>query len=71
MTPERWRRIEELYHSARERGAGVTSVLDNSGAGRKRERHGFPCFVRPQKAIQPVSTSVGTLLGGYTGIRIV
>jgi formylglycine-generating enzyme required for sulfatase activity/tRNA A-37 threonylcarbamoyl transferase component Bud32/dienelactone hydrolase len=28
MTPERWRQIEELYHSARERGIGVLSGTD-------------------------------------------
>ncbi len=28
MTPDRWRQIEELYHSARERGVGVLSDTD-------------------------------------------
>ena len=28
MTPERWRKIEELYHSARERGPGVLEGTD-------------------------------------------
>jgi serine/threonine protein kinase/dienelactone hydrolase len=28
MTPDRWRQIEELYHSARERGAGVLADTD-------------------------------------------
>jgi hypothetical protein len=28
MTPERWRQIEDLYHAARERGAGVLSDAD-------------------------------------------
>src|SRR5579862_8536161 len=28
MTPERWRQIEELYHSARERGVGVLADTD-------------------------------------------
>jgi hypothetical protein len=28
MTPQRWRRIEELYHSAREHGAGVLAGAD-------------------------------------------
>jgi serine/threonine protein kinase len=28
MTPERWRQIEDLYHAARERGAGVLSDVD-------------------------------------------
>lgn len=28
MTPERWRQIEELYHSAREHGAGVLAGTD-------------------------------------------
>src|SRR5215471_7095548 len=28
MTPDRWRQIEELYHSARERGRGVLEGTD-------------------------------------------
>lgn len=28
MTPERWRQIEDLYHAARERGAGVLSDVE-------------------------------------------
>ena len=28
MTPDRWRQIEELYHSARERGVGVLVDTD-------------------------------------------
>src|SRR5229473_1442890 len=28
MTPDRWRQIEELYHSARERGVGVLADTD-------------------------------------------
>src|SRR5579862_9638591 len=28
MTPDRWRQIEELYHSARERGVGVLAETD-------------------------------------------
>ena len=28
MTPERWRQIEDLYHVARERGAGVLSKAE-------------------------------------------
>src|SRR5579872_436572 len=28
MTPERWRQIEELYHSAREHGAAVLESTD-------------------------------------------
>jgi serine/threonine protein kinase/dienelactone hydrolase len=71
MTPERWQRIEELYHSARERGP---AVLEGSDPALRREverllaqdSQGQILDRSPAQILREVATDPAAVLAGQT-----